>query len=155
MKTRIETKFNKFLLVALSIVALSGVTTFAVSGEFGTADEAKSLLQKAVAAVNANKSEALAKFNSGADGFKDRDLYVFCIGPDGIATAGPTTGKDMKDFKDKNGKMVGQALVSAAKDGATGQVDYMWPRPGKTEPVQKTSFVTKVSDQVCGVGYYH
>ena len=149
MKTRIETKFNKFLLVALSIVALSGVTTFAVSGEFGTADEAKSLLQKAVAAVNANKSEALAKFNSGADGFKDRDLYVFCIGPDGIATAGPTTGKD------KNGKMVGQALVSAAKDGATGQVDYMWPRPGKTEPVQKTSFVTKVSDQVCGVGYYH
>jgi hypothetical protein len=30
----------------------------------------------------------------------------------------------------------------------------MWPRPGATEPVQKVSYVTKVGDQVCAVGYY-
>jgi hypothetical protein len=30
----------------------------------------------------------------------------------------------------------------------------MWPRPGGTDPVQKVSFVTKVGDQVCAVGYY-
>jgi hypothetical protein len=30
----------------------------------------------------------------------------------------------------------------------------MWPRPGTTDPVQKVSFVTKVGDQVCAVGYY-
>jgi hypothetical protein len=30
----------------------------------------------------------------------------------------------------------------------------MWPRPGQTEPVQKSAFVTKVADQICAVGYY-
>jgi len=34
------------------------------------------------------------------------------------------------------------------------EVAYMWPRPGSTEPVQKVTFVTKVGDQVCAVGYY-
>ena len=30
----------------------------------------------------------------------------------------------------------------------------MWPRLGTTEPVPKISYVTKVKDQMCGVGYY-
>ena len=30
----------------------------------------------------------------------------------------------------------------------------MFPRPGETEPAQKVSFVTKVGDIYCGVGYY-
>ena len=155
MKTRIQSNLKRLFFAGLSTVVLSGIAPFAVSAEFGTSQEAKSLLQKAVAAVKANKTESLAKFNSGADGFKDRDLYVFCIGPDGIATAGPTLGKDMKVMKDKNGKMLGQALINAGKEGEIAEVEYLWPRPGTTEAVQKTSYVTKVSDQVCGVGYYH
>jgi signal transduction histidine kinase len=107
-----------------------------------------------VDAVKKDKSDALSKFNSGVDGFKDRDLYVFCIGPDGVATAGPTKGQNMKTFKDKSGKMLGQELINAAKEGSMNRVEYMWPRPGTTEAMQKVSFVTKVDDQVCGVGYY-
>jgi signal transduction histidine kinase len=45
-------------------------------------------------------------------------------------------------------------LMSAAKEGDMAQVQYVWPRPGTTEVTQKVSFVTKVDDQVCGVGYY-
>jgi hypothetical protein len=30
----------------------------------------------------------------------------------------------------------------------------MWPRPGSTDPVKKVSYVTRVGDQVCAVGYY-
>jgi hypothetical protein len=30
----------------------------------------------------------------------------------------------------------------------------VWPRPGETEAVPKASYVTKVDDQICGVGYY-
>ncbi len=30
----------------------------------------------------------------------------------------------------------------------------MWPRPGSDKPVPKVTFVTKVGDQVCAVGYY-
>ena len=36
------------------------------------------MLDKAVAAVKADKTKALDVFNKGGGGFKDRDLYVFC-----------------------------------------------------------------------------
>lgn len=148
-------QLSKSMIVALAAIALSGTVMLAsAASEFGTSAEAKALLTKAVAAVKANKSEAIDKFNSGADGFKDRDLYVFCIGPDWISTAGPTKGQNVKDLKDKNGKMLGQAIMSAAKEGKFAKVQYMWPRPGTTNPIAKVSFVTKVDDQACGVGYY-
>ena len=127
----------------------------AFSGDFGTADEAKAMLEKAVAAIKADKAKALAMFNKGEGGFKDRDLYPFCAGPDGIITAHPTlVGKSMKDLKDKAGKPFGEEMFTTAKAGSITEVSYMWPRPGSTDPVQKVSFVTKVNDQVCGVGYY-
>jgi hypothetical protein len=39
-------------------------------------------------------------------------------------------------------------------EGKMTEVSYMFPRPGETEPVQKVSFITKVGDQGCGVGYF-
>ena len=60
----------------------------------------------------------------------------------------------MKDLKDKSGKAFGEEIYNVAKDGTLSEVSYMWPRPGETEPVQKVAYVTKVSDQVCAVGYY-
>jgi signal transduction histidine kinase len=113
------------------------------------------MLEKAVAEIKKNKAAALAKFNKGEGGFKDRDLYPFCAGPGGINTAHPTQlGKNIKEAKDKNGKAFGAEMYKVAEEGKIKEVSYMWPKPGGTEPVQKVSYVTKVGDQVCGVGYY-
>ncbi len=57
-------------------------------------------------------------------------------------------------LKAKNGDAYGQRIYDSAKEGTITEVTYLFPRPGSTEPVQKTSYVTKVGDQVCGVGYY-
>jgi signal transduction histidine kinase len=119
------------------------------------AAEAKAMLEKAVGEIRKDKFAALAKFNKGEGGFKDRDLYPFCAGPDGIVTAHPTqVGKDIKEVKDNKGKAFGQEMLKVAEEGKITEVSYMWPQPGGTEPVQKVSYVTKVGDQVCGVGYY-
>lgn len=127
----------------------------AQAAEFGTADEAKAMLEKVAAAVKADKAGALAKFNKGEAGFKDRDLYPFCGGPDGIFTASPRLlGQSMKDFKDKTGKAVGEAFYQQATEGKVSEVPYLWTRPGNDTPVEKVGFVTKVADQVCVVGYY-
>jgi signal transduction histidine kinase len=136
--------------------AAAALAAFTVSaGEFGTAAEAKAMLEKAAAALKADKAAALAKFTKGEGGFKDRDLYPFCGGPDGNFTAHPTlVGKSLKDLKDKAGKPLGEEMYKVAKEGQVSEVAYMWPRPGTTEPVQKVSYVTKVGDQVCAVGYY-
>jgi len=67
----------------------------------GTAEEARAMLDKAVAAVRADKLKALEMFNSGEGGFKDRDLYASCANAsDGIVTAHPTgKGAQLRDIR--------------------------------------------------------
>ena len=147
---------RKLAVAMVATAALAMATAAFAQGQFGTAAEAKALLEKAVAAVKADKAKALADFNAGAGGFKDRDLYVFCAGDDGIITAHPSIkGQQIKSLVDKNGKKLGEDIVANGAEGKIAEVSYMWPRPGAdTTPVQKVSYVTKVADQVCGVGYY-
>jgi len=147
-------KLGVVLAAVLFVMAVTGVAT-AIAAEFGTAAEAKAMLEKAVTAIKKDKANALEMFAKGEGGFKDRDLYPFCGGPDGNFTAHPKLiGKSLKDLKDKAGKALGEEMYKVAKEGKISEVGYMWPRPGKDDPVQKVSFVTKVSDQVCAVGYY-
>jgi len=141
-------------LVALGALLLS-TSSPAFADNFGTAEEAKAMLERAVDAIKTNKAAALKKFTKGEGGFKDRDLYPFCGGPDGNFTAHPTlVGKSLKGLKDTAGQALGENIYSTAKEGSIAGVSYMWPRPGSTVPARKFTFVTKVGDQVCAVGYY-
>ena len=144
--------FRKILAGALITFALTS-TAFAQ----GTAPEARAMLDKAVAAVKADKAKALASFTAGTDGFKDRDLYPFCFNiADGMTLVGPPTvlGKDVRTLKDAAGKAFGDELYKSAAEGKVNEVSYIFPKPGQTEPSGKVSFVTKVGDLGCGVGYY-
>lgn len=148
---------RKFLIgaVAATTIALAGPAV--AQGTTGTAAEARAMLDKAVAAVKADKAKALAAFLAGTDGFKDRDLYPFCFTiADGKVAAGPASvmGKDTRTLKDPTGKAFGDEIYKAAQDGKVNEVSYMFPKPGGTEPAAKVSFVTKVGDLGCGVGYY-
>jgi len=66
------------MIAAASAAALALSPTAFAQPTGGTADEAKAMLMKAVAAVKADKAKALEMFNKGEGGFLDRDLYVFC-----------------------------------------------------------------------------
>ena len=123
---------------------------------YGTSEEAKAMLEKAVAAVKQDKAKALDMFNKGEGGFKDCDLYVFCANAsDGIMTAHPYgyKGKQLREIFGKKGYPFGQEIMEKATEGEIKEVSYWWPRP-TDEQVKKTSFYTKVGDQICGVGYY-
>ena len=89
--------------------------------DFGTSEEAKAMLEKAVAAVKENKAKALDMFNKGEGGFKDRDLYVYCANAsDGIFTAHPTLkGKQLRDIKGKHGAPLGETIMENAPEGTT------------------------------------
>ena len=124
---------------------------------YGTSEEAKAMLEKAVAAMKRDKAKALDMFNKGEGGFKDRDLYVFCANAsDGIMTAHPYgyKGKHLQEILGKKGKPFGQEIMEKAAEGEIKEVSYWWLRPGSEEEVKKTSYYTKVGDQICGVGYY-
>jgi hypothetical protein len=135
-------------------------TAVAQQGPFGTAQEARAMLDKAVTAVTADKTAALAMFNNAEGGFKDRDLYPFCFNlSDGkfVAAIKALLGTDVRALKDPTGKVFGPELYAAAQKpvGQVTEVSYMFPRPGAdTTPVPKVTFITKASDLGCGVGYY-
>ena len=144
-----------FTLLPAAIFVGALASSSALAAEFGSPAEAKAMLERAVAEMKKDKTAALVKFNKGEAGFKDRDLYPFCGDLAGITTAHPThKGQSMKEMKDKAGKAFGEEMYKVAEEGKIKQVNYVWPKPGKTEPVQKVSYVTKVGDQICGVGYY-
>ena len=56
--------------------------------------------------------------------------------------------------KDPTGKVYGEELYKIAQEGKFSQASYMIAKPGETTPVPKESYITKIGDQVCGVGYY-
>ena len=146
------------LIAAVAAVALAvpGLA-LAQAAQTGSAAEARAMLDKAGAAIRADKAKALASFNAGSDGFRDRDLYPFCANAsDGMFTAHPTLrGKPVRDLKDSTGRNFGEDIMRAGgAEGTVNEVAYQFPRPGGGEAAPKVTYVTKITDQVCGVGYY-
>jgi signal transduction histidine kinase len=148
------------LLTGMAMAGLLVATNEGIAaGEGGTAEEAKAMLERAVAAVEADKAAALAAFTAGTGGFKDRDLYVACNNAsEGTVTAHGAdpawVGRSIYEVTDVAGKKVGEEIQAVAAEGQLNTVEYLWPRPGETEAVPKVTYVTKVADQVCVVGYY-
>ena len=152
------------LTIAATSAAVLTLSAMASPRAGGTADEAKAMLMKVVAAVKADKAKALDMFNKGDGGFLDRDLYVFCGNvSDGkiVALGNPNAkqniGVDTRTLKDSTGKAFGAELYAAYQkpEGEITEVNYMFPRPGADKtPVAKASFATRVGDLGCGVGFY-
>ena len=142
--------FRNVSLVAIYIGVLLVTIGSTQAAQYGTAEEAKAMLGRAIVALKHDKANALDRFNNGDGGFKDRDLYVLCANAsDGIITAHPTRrGGQLKDFP------LGQQVMQTATAGKVSEVTYWWPRPGSAKPLEKHTFYTKVGDQICGVGYY-
>jgi Single Cache domain 2 len=150
-----------FMIAAAAALTLSAA---AFGEQGGTAEEARAMLDKAVAAVKADKTKALDMFNRGEGGFLDRDLYVFCgnaingtIAANGNPHGKKFLGTDVRKRRDSTGKAYGQKIFAAAQkpEGQITEVTgYLFPRPGDPKPVSKNSFVTRVGDLYCGVGYY-
>jgi len=147
------------LVGALSTAAIIFALGAALAqSQFGTAAEAKAMLEKAVAALKSDEAGALAKFNASDGGFRDRDLYVFCYD---MATGNFTAhvnkallGTDIRALKQKDGSPLGEKVYSATQAGTISTVSYEFPKPGTTDPVPKESYVTRIGNQGCGVGYY-
>jgi hypothetical protein len=159
-------------MVRISIITMSSAAVLVLSpaafaqhrSQFGTANEAKAMLLKAVTAVKADKARALDMFSKGQGGFRDRDLYPFCTNAsDGkfVAVYNPDArqllGQDIRTLRDARGKAFGLAQFAAAQkpEGQLTEVSYLVPNSGAhTTPLPKASFTTRVGDLLCGVGYY-
>ena len=150
----------------LLILALAALTSFVRVGsiaaqELGTPDQAKAMLDRAIAALKSDEPGALSKFNDPSDQqFHDRDLYIFCFDvSDGKITADSSNGLrgiDIRALKLKDDPMGRRAydMVQSAPQESVLTMDYSFPKPGTTEPAAKQFLETRVDNQGCGVAYY-
>lgn len=152
-------------IVHVGALALIGLSSAALAQQVkqGTAAEARAMLQKTIAAVKANKAKALEMIAKGEGGFLDGDIYPFCFNiSDGKVHPFPNPnakalfGVDERTIKDAAGKNYGKEVFDAAQkpEGQITEVHYVFSRPGDTKPSPKVSFVTRIGDLGCGVGYY-
>ena len=139
------------------MIAVS-TATYAQPSEFGTGADAKAMLERVVVATKTDPAKTLAQVNKGEGGFKDRDIYPSCAGPDGRNVAHPDPsriGLVENDNKDAAGKPYGADFVKVAEEGKFAEVSYVFARPGSdTTPVPKIAFVTKLAGHICIVSYY-
>jgi hypothetical protein len=146
---------------ALAALALLCSAALVSAQQFGTAEEARAMLDRAIAALKSNEATALSGFNDPNNKqFHDRDLYVFCYSmSDGKITAYSSPallGIDVRTLTLKDDP-IGQRTYDAVQNSPEGRVvttDYNFPKPGTTEPVPKQTFQTHVGKQGCGVTYY-
>ena len=144
----------KYLIIGSFLMIFTKITH---AEEFGTKDEALSLLERAIGLVKEDKTRALNLFSSGDGGLNPKDLYPFCITSYGMIVGHPTLeGLDILNFKDPTGKEVGKEMLSTAKYGEVNEVSFMIARLTTDDQklYKKTQLVVKVADLTCAVGFY-
>jgi hypothetical protein len=150
---------NTLFLPVYATLSLILFANLVSAEQFGTADEARAMLDRAVTALKSDEAAALRAFSDANNKqFHDRDLYVSCFSTsDGKFTAFPGPGMigiDVRTFKlgdDPIGQRAFDAIRSTP-EGTVATMDYKFPKSGK--PALKQSFETRIGNQGCGVAYY-
>jgi len=152
---------KKMYIVAVCLIAglLSGN---AGAEEWATKDECVIKCHEAAAMINAKGLDAAIKQISDPKGsFVWKDSYVFLMNLDGKMLAHPFRPELTKQdhvllMTDPTDKALFVHFVNLARKVGHGWVEYMWPKPGKTTPSKKLSYIYRVpgQDLFVGAGVY-
>ena len=126
------------------------------------AEEVEALVSRAAALIDAKGKAAFSEFRTKGSEWFHGDTYLFAYDLNGNVLLNPAfparEGTNVKGQKDFDGKLFHDAIIRTAESKGSGWVDYMFPKPGKTQPSQKWAFVEAVTiDGVPGLvasGFY-
>lgn len=148
----------KKLFVSMMVVAFIAVS-FGIGFTSSEADEAKAMVEKAVAYTLANgKEKALKEFNTPSNQFVKGELYVFAYDLTGTIIAHPINSKlvgmNVLGTPDVDGKFYRKEIIELAKKSGDGWVDYKYKNPKSGKIEQKTTYLKKTGDIVICCGAY-
>ena len=128
------------------------------AAERGTAAEAKAMVARAIESFDSvGPKKTFAEIDAQDPAFRDRDLYVFVVGPDGliVAHAGDVEriGLDLRDIRDLNDRPYGLMILHEATPGGV-WVDYKRLDYLSNEVLPKSSWVVRHRGYIFGVGIY-
>ena len=145
----------------LMISILIGFFTMAwgYAAQKATPEEAKKMVEEAVAYVKANGEEkAVKEFNKPKSKFVKGELYVFAYDLNGVVVAHPVLpqniGKDFLNTPDSKGKLFRKEAVELMKTKGSGFVDYTFLNPVTKKEEPKTTYYQKTGGLIIGCGAY-
>jgi len=153
---------SKSFASAFAVLALVGSGVSFGAEQFATPEQARALLDRAIAALKVNEAAALKQFNNEKDKqFRDRDLYVYCFNfADGKFMAFQSNmmlGVDIRELRLPPDDPIGKRAYDAVHDTPEGNVvtiEYSFPKPGTKISATKQTLEVRVGDQACGVTFF-
>jgi len=113
------------------------------------ARQTEALVDKAAALVDSKGKMAFAEFRKKDSDWFHGTTYLFAYDLKGNVLLNPAfpmrEGTNVAGQKDSNGKLFHNEIIRTAETKGSGWVDYMFPKPGQTEPSQKWAYVRKVT----------
>lgn len=156
---------TKVFVVGLLVAGLTGVSAPIFSQQSPASPEAKQievLVNKAAARLEREGKAAFAQFRKRGSEWFDKETYLFAYDINLNVLLNPAfperEGTNTSGQKDANGKLFHDAFVETVQSRGAGWVDYMFPKPGETEPTRKWSYVRAVTidgtPAIVGAGFY-
>ncbi|MBU0943729.1 MAG: cache domain-containing protein [Proteobacteria bacterium] len=150
------------LLIVLAMATLVLFSTPVVAEERATTEECVIKTHEAAAIITARGVEASIKMIGDPKGpFVWKDSYVFLMNLKGKMLAHPmqpelTQQEHILLQTDATDNAIFVHFVNLAKDPGQGWVGYMWPKPGKSSPAKKITYIYRVpsTDLFVGAGVY-
>ena len=148
-------------LVALAFLALACATSNVPRTNSRT--DLQTYVEQAAAIIRDQGPAACSTFSRRE--WMDGDYYIFVNNADtNVTVCQPVrpemVGQDQSNLQDPTGKyIIREMLAAATGPEGRGWVEYMWPRPGQTDPSKKIAYVVSVNGPdgvkyVVGSGYY-
>ncbi len=149
---------RRYLVIWVSAIGLALSQVIPVA-KAATPEQAKAFSERASAYIKqVGEQAAFAEFTRRNGSFIDGELYVFCYDRDGnnMAHGGNPAfvGRNLLHIKDPDGREPNFLIVRKGFDEGKGWVDFKWPNPVTKRIQDKSAYVIRTNDVVCGVGYY-
>jgi len=113
------------------------------------AKQVEALVQKAAALIDSKGKAVFAEFRKKDTEWFHGDTYLFVYDLKSnvlLNAAFPAReGTNTTGQKDANGKLFHHDFIVVAESKGSGWVDYIFPKPGQTQPSQKWAFVKAVN----------
>lgn len=132
------------------LAALLGLLSASAFAAGGTADEAKSMVNRALDHIKKVGTEkAFKDFSDPANkDWHDRDLYLYAYNFAAVNVAHGANekliGKDLSELKTPDGKTLIKDMVQLAKTKGDGWIDYQWTNPTSKKIEQKSGYVKRI-----------
>ena len=138
------------------------VLTIWIEPQSEEAKQTMALVDQAATLLHSKDTEDFTEFRKKDSKWLKDDTYIFVVDMNGIQLLNPALpkleGKNVINVKDANGKAQVREMIEIAKTKGSGWVEYMWPKPGESEPSKKMTYIkkVKVGDEtlIVGSGFY-